>query len=64
VVADDDVIKQLPEPYANALRWRRQGLDDVAIGARLEIAVEAVRPLMTLAEAKLRHVTHSAETAS
>jgi hypothetical protein len=58
---DEDPISQLPEPYANALRWRREGLDDNAIAARLEIALEALGPLMLLAEAKLRHVIRPAE---
>lgn len=57
MAVDDDAISQLPEPYANALRWRRKGLDDAAIAARLQIEVEAVGPLMLLAEAKLRHLT-------
>ena len=52
----DDVISQLPEPYANALRWRHEGLDEAAIAARLQIELEAVPPLMLLAEAKLRRL--------
>lgn len=47
-----EAIEQLPETYAEALRLQQAGLED-SIAERLEIAPEAVGPLLRLAHAKL-----------
>jgi DNA-directed RNA polymerase specialized sigma24 family protein len=48
----DQAIERLPEPYAIALRLHEVGSDEL-IAERLGIAVEAVAPLLEIAEAKL-----------
>jgi DNA-directed RNA polymerase specialized sigma24 family protein len=47
-------IDRLPEAYATALRLKDGGYDDTAIAARLDLAPEAVGPLLSMAAAKLR----------
>lgn len=49
----DDALTRLPEMYALVLRMRDQGFDDATIAAQLEIPVQAARPLLSIAEAKL-----------
>ena len=46
-------LRRLPAGYARALQMRDEGLDDPSIADRLDIASEAVRTLLYLAEAKL-----------
>ena len=53
-------IAKLPEAYATALRLRDEDLTDEAVAARLEIEVEAVGPLLLVAEAKLAHILMAA----
>jgi len=50
---EESTLARLPEGYAEALRLRRQGLDDAAIAERLRLEPQAVGPLLQLAEAKL-----------
>jgi DNA-directed RNA polymerase specialized sigma24 family protein len=56
----DRALAALPATYANALRLREAGLDDEAIAARLDIQLEAVRPLLEIAAAKLAAATLAA----
>jgi DNA-directed RNA polymerase specialized sigma24 family protein len=46
-------LNELPEVHANALRLHRAGTDAAGIAAALGIEVEAVTPLLRVAEAKL-----------
>ncbi len=48
-----DALQALPWTYARALQLCDEGLDRDALAQALEIEVEAVGPLLTLAEAKL-----------
>jgi DNA-directed RNA polymerase specialized sigma24 family protein len=47
-------IDRLPETYATALRLQDEGHDDRAIAARLDLAPDAIGPLLRVAAAKLR----------
>ena len=53
-------IAQLPEAYASALRLREANLDDATLAEQLGVEVEALSPLLRLAEAKLAHIMHVA----
>lgn len=46
-------LNELPEVHAKALRLHRAGTDAAGIAAALGIEVEAVAPLLRVAEAKL-----------
>lgn len=46
-------LNELPEVHAAALRLHRAGTDAAGIAAALGIEVEAVAPLLRVAEAKL-----------
>jgi DNA-directed RNA polymerase specialized sigma24 family protein len=46
-------LNELPEVHAEALRLQRAGTDAAGIAEALGIDVEAVAPLLRLAEAKL-----------
>jgi DNA-directed RNA polymerase specialized sigma24 family protein len=46
-------LDELPEVHATALRLHRAGTDTAGIAAALGIEVEAVAPLLRVAEAKL-----------
>ncbi|MET8877236.1 hypothetical protein [Nocardia sp. NPDC004604] len=46
-------VDRLPFPYAAALRLRAAGVSDEVIAEVLSIEVDAVGPLMRMAEAKL-----------
>jgi hypothetical protein len=52
----DAAIRELPTAYAVALRLRDGGHDVEAIAARLDIACEAVAPLLRMADAKLDNI--------
>ena len=54
-------LSRLPEAYAEALRLRDAGHDSEVIATRLAIPVEAIAPLLRLAEAKLTHLLASDE---
>ena len=49
-------LAELPDAHAVALRLRAAGAEDGVIAVALGIAVEAVGPLIDLAEAKLRRL--------
>lgn len=55
-----EAIRQLPTPYAVALRLQDVGADDTLIAAALEVEPEAVGGLLEIAAAKLDRVTGSA----
>jgi DNA-directed RNA polymerase specialized sigma24 family protein len=46
-------LDELPEAHAAAIRMQRAGADPAAIATELGIEVEAVTPLLQVAEAKL-----------
>lgn len=46
-------LEELPEVHAKAIRMNRAGIDAAGIAAGLGIEVEAVAPLLRVAEAKL-----------
>ena len=46
-------LDELPEVHAAAIRLHRAGIDTAGIAAELSIEVEAVAPLLRVAEAKL-----------
>jgi len=46
-------LDELPEVHAAAIRLHRAGIDTAGIAAELGIEVEAVAPLLRVAEAKL-----------
>jgi hypothetical protein len=52
-VDSDAVLSRLPRTYALALRLRQVGADPQLIADCLEIEVQAVGPLLTVADAKL-----------
>ena len=54
-------LSQLPEVYAAALRLRDAGRGSEAIATRLGMPVEAIAPLLRLAEAKLSRLLASDE---
>jgi DNA-directed RNA polymerase specialized sigma24 family protein len=54
-------IAQLPETYAAAIRLRDQGLANEAIAQRLGVALEAVKPLLRVAHAKLDRIREADE---
>jgi hypothetical protein len=49
----DAALSRLPRTYALALRLRRVGADRQLIADCLDIEVQAVGPLLSVAEAKL-----------
>jgi hypothetical protein len=49
-------LAELPHAHAVALRLRAAGAEDGVIAVALGIAIEAVGPLIDLAEAKLRRL--------
>lgn len=51
--AREAAMAQLPAPYALALRLRKEGLPLPQMAVVLGVDVEAVGPLLTIAEAKL-----------
>jgi DNA-directed RNA polymerase specialized sigma24 family protein len=48
-----EALELLPESYARALTLRENGRGPAEIAAELDIVVEAVGPLLRIAEAKL-----------
>lgn len=54
-------IAELPDAYATALRLADEGVDDEAIAEQMGVEVEAVGPLLRLANAKLDHALASTE---
>ncbi len=48
-----EALDELPEVHAAAIRLHRTGMDAAGIAAELGIEVEAVAPLLRVAEAKL-----------
>ena len=56
-------LRALPEAYALALRLRAEGLDDAAIARVLDIELESVAPLLTLARSKLTGLAQQGEAA-
>jgi len=50
---------RLPEAHAEALRLRDRGVGEEAIAELLEIPIEAVAPLVRIAEAKLARLLDS-----
>ncbi|MGY2119602.1 hypothetical protein ACW9HR_37435 [Nocardia gipuzkoensis] len=49
----EQAVDRLPFPYAEALRLRTAGVADEVIAEVLTIEVDAVAPLLRMAEAKL-----------
>jgi DNA-directed RNA polymerase specialized sigma24 family protein len=49
----DAALDELPEVHARAIRLHRAGVDAAGIASELGIEVEAVAPLLRVAEAKL-----------
>ena len=47
-------LARLPEAYQRALTLYREGADDAAIAAKLQIERQAVGPLLRIAQAKLK----------
>ncbi|MGW2559136.1 hypothetical protein ACWCXB_07785 [Streptomyces sp. NPDC001514] len=56
----EDALARLPAGYALALRLRNAEVADEMIAARLGIELEALGPLLALAEAKLAALRHRA----
>jgi DNA-directed RNA polymerase specialized sigma24 family protein len=56
-------IAELPEAYATAVRLVDDGVNDEAIARQLGIEVEAVGPLLRVANAKLAHALASTDHA-
>ena len=54
--ARQDALARLPEPLCTALTMRAGGADDAAIAHELQVELEAVETLLTLAEAKLNRL--------
>lgn len=54
----DQALALLPAAYATALRLRGTGADHAAIATRLDLPVEAVPALLTIADAKLAALLH------
>jgi DNA-directed RNA polymerase specialized sigma24 family protein len=52
----EEALRRLPSAYAEALRLRGAGLDHAAIADRLELPVEAVGPLLVIAESKVSRI--------
>jgi DNA-directed RNA polymerase specialized sigma24 family protein len=50
---EDETLARLPDAYRRALQLRRQGANQLAIAAELDIEPEAVGPLLRIADAKL-----------
>lgn len=48
-----EALEELPEVHAAVIRLHRGGMDAAGIAAELGIEVEAVPPLLRVAEAKL-----------
>ncbi len=44
---------ELPDVYANVLRWRSEGLPDISIARLLDVLPATVPVLVRVAEAKL-----------
>lgn len=57
---EDDLIDQLPAPYAVAVRLRRAGVPDSTIAVAAAVDEAAVAQLVHLAEAKLQTLARSA----
>ena len=55
-------LDELPEVHAAALRLHRAGTDAAGIAAALGIEVEAVAPLLRVAEAKLASLLDGARS--
>jgi DNA-directed RNA polymerase specialized sigma24 family protein len=51
-----EALELLPESYARALTLRENGRCPADIAEELDIVVEAVAPLLHIAEAKLTHL--------
>jgi DNA-directed RNA polymerase specialized sigma24 family protein len=56
-------LGRLPETYAAALRLQDEGHDNNAIATRLDLAADAVGPLLRVAAAKLRTILTAGEEA-
>lgn len=54
----DQALTALPVPYARALRLRAAGLDHAGLADHLGVPLEAVGPLLGIAEAKLARLLH------
>lgn len=54
-------MNELPEAHAKALRLHRAGTDAAGIAEALDIDVEAVAPLLRVAEAKLASLLAAAD---
>ena len=60
----DAALSRLPRTYALALRLRQVGADPQLIADCLEIEVQAVGPLLTVADAKLSSLQSSSSRQS
>jgi DNA-directed RNA polymerase specialized sigma24 family protein len=56
-VDDEAAISRLPKTHASALRLRARGFDDDAIARALDLELDAVGPLLAIADAKLAALT-------
>jgi hypothetical protein len=61
-VDETSAPRQLPEPYALALRLRAEGLDSAQIAAKLELEPEAMESLLRIAEANQAALDHAAQS--
>ncbi len=52
-------LEELPEAHATVLRLRHAGIDAAGIAAELGIDIDAVGPLLRVAEAKLARLRHT-----
>lgn len=57
----ETALSRLPATYETALRLRNAGLDDAGVASQLQIPLEAVGPLIHLAEAKLARLIAGSE---
>jgi len=60
----ETALSRLPATYETALRLRNAGLDDAGVASKLQIPLEAVGPLIHLAEAKLARLIAASEQAT
>jgi hypothetical protein len=54
-----DALRGLPTAYLRALSWRRSGMTDEEIAARLEVPIEALPSLFRIAEDKLARLSRA-----
>lgn len=56
----DEALALLPVSYAAALRLRQAGIEPADIAEHLDVPLEALAPLLAIAEAKLARLLQQA----